>query len=245
MIKLVCPDCRRENEPERIYCHDCGARLDRSALAKEPPKQEKPDEAHKRLRSMFDPQRDKLRRNFFKASKVILAALATAAVIQMILPPDVPEQKKSAGFSAPIGLDLENAATAHGTTPLRYTEDQANAYLLYTLKNKQKTLSNWTQFERAVVRFEENSVAVTIERSLYGLSFFTGGQYRVALRNGAVVADVIGGSIGRLPVHPSLMKFAGFLFNDVAAALDRETRSLAKLSGIEFQPQAVVITPRA
>src|SRR6516225_2034765 len=32
-IQLTCPDCQRENEAERIYCHDCGARLDRSALA--------------------------------------------------------------------------------------------------------------------------------------------------------------------------------------------------------------------
>ena len=42
MIKLVCPECQRQNEPERIYCHDCGARLDRSALAKVAPKVEDP-----------------------------------------------------------------------------------------------------------------------------------------------------------------------------------------------------------
>ena len=44
MIKLVCPECQRQNEPERIYCHDCGARLDRSALAKVAPKMEAPEQ---------------------------------------------------------------------------------------------------------------------------------------------------------------------------------------------------------
>ena len=32
-ITLVCPDCQHENEPQRIYCHSCGARLDRSKLS--------------------------------------------------------------------------------------------------------------------------------------------------------------------------------------------------------------------
>jgi len=55
-MKLVCPECRRENEPERIYCHDCGARLDRSSLAKEKSKEEDPKATQKRLKAMLDPQ---------------------------------------------------------------------------------------------------------------------------------------------------------------------------------------------
>ena len=35
MTKLICPDCQHENELERIYCHNCGARLDRTGLIKE------------------------------------------------------------------------------------------------------------------------------------------------------------------------------------------------------------------
>src|SRR5205807_2852671 len=76
MIKLICPECRRENEPERIYCHDCGARLDRTALAKIAPKGENAKETHRRLRTMLDPQRAKMRLLFFKVSKLILGAFA-------------------------------------------------------------------------------------------------------------------------------------------------------------------------
>jgi len=61
MIKLICPECRRENEAERIYCHDCGARLDRTALAKEPPKGEDVKETQRRLKNLLDPSRAKMR----------------------------------------------------------------------------------------------------------------------------------------------------------------------------------------
>lgn len=33
MTKLVCAECRHENEAERIYCHNCGECLDRSAVS--------------------------------------------------------------------------------------------------------------------------------------------------------------------------------------------------------------------
>src|SRR3954465_3071161 len=129
MITLVCPECRRENESERIYCHDCGARLDRTALAKEQPKGEDVKETRRRLMSMLDPQRAKMRLMFFKISKLVLGAAALAAVIQMILPPDVPPRPKTGDFPPQINLDLENAAMSHGMPPLQYTEAQVNAYL--------------------------------------------------------------------------------------------------------------------
>src|SRR2546423_9076887 len=120
MITLICPECRRENEPERIYCHDCGARLDRTALAKIAPKGEDAKETQRRLKSMLDPQRAKMRHLFFKTSKVILGALATAAIVQMLLPPDLPARAKAGDFPPQINLDLENAALNHSTTPLQY-----------------------------------------------------------------------------------------------------------------------------
>src|SRR5829696_9034207 len=106
-MKLICQECRRENEPERIYCHDCGARLDRSGLAKEKSKQEDPKETQRRLRSMLDPQRARLRRRFFQGSKLILGALAVGAIVQMLRSPDLPPRPKGVSLPAAINLDLE------------------------------------------------------------------------------------------------------------------------------------------
>jgi hypothetical protein len=245
MITLICPECRRENEAERIYCHDCGARLDRTALAKAAPKGEDVKETRRRLLTMLDPQRAKMRHLFFKTSKVILGALALAAVIQIILPPDIPARPKSGDFPPQINLDLENATLNHQTAPMQYTEAQVNAYLGSALKSKQAALSKLLQFERAIVKFDENVCHVTAQRSLLGYSLYTTTSSKVVLENGKVTATNNGGSIGRMPVHPALMKYADLLFSDLWSALDRERKSVAKMGTIEFHPQAVVLTPKA
>jgi hypothetical protein len=244
MIKLVCPECRRENEPERIYCHECGARLDRSALAKVAPKGDDAKETQRRLRSMLDPGRLKMRLMFFKISKLILGAFALAALIVMLVPPDdVPARVKSDEFPPQINLDLENA-TSRGAAPLRYTETQVNAYLVNALKSKQAALSKLLTFERALVKFDEGVCRVTAERSLFGYSFFTSTSSKVALENGKLVASNIGGSIGRMPIHPMVMQYGDIIFSDLWMALDREKRGVAKMGAIEFQPQTVILTAK-
>jgi hypothetical protein len=244
MITLVCPECRRENESERIYCHDCGARLDRTALAKAAPKTEDVQATRDRLRKMLDPQRAKIRHLFFKTSKVILAALLTAAVVQMILPPDAPPPPKAGEFPPQITLDVENALLNHSTAPMQYTEAQVNAYLASALKSKQTALNKYLQFERATVNFDENICRVTLQRSLFGLSVYTATASKVTLQNGAIAATNVGGAIGRLPVHPMLMKHCDVLFSDLWTALDRERKSVAKMDRIEFHPQQVVLVPK-
>lgn len=244
MIKLICPECRRENEAERIYCHDCGARLDRTSLAKIAPKGEDAKETQRRLRTLLDPQRAKMRLMFFKISKLVLGAFAAAALIQMIIPPDAPPRPKSGEFPPQINLDIENAAMNQNAPPLQYTEAQVNAYLGSALKSKQAALSKLLQFERAFVSFDESVCRVTAQRSLFGFSVFTTTSSKVTLENGTLKASNNGGKIGRLRIHPLLMKYADPIFGDLWTALDRERKAVAKMSAIEFHPQAVVLIPK-
>lgn len=244
MIKLICPECRRENEAERIYCHDCGARLDRTSLAKIAPKGENAQETQRRLRTMLDPQRAKMRLMFFKISKVVLGAFAAAAILQMIIPPDAPPRPKTGDFPPQINLDIENAAMNQNAPPLQYTEAQVNAYLGSALRSKQAALSKLLQFERAFVSFDENVCRVTAQRSLFGFSVYTTTSSKVALENGTLKASNNGGKIGRLRIHPLLMKYADPLFGDLWTALDRERKAVAKMNAIEFHPQAVVLIPK-
>ncbi|MEY2525504.1 MAG: hypothetical protein QOE73_275, partial [Verrucomicrobiota bacterium] len=148
MTKLICPECRRENEPERIYCHDCGARLDRAKADPTVKAADKRAQERERVRHMFDPHRAKMRLLFFKMSKVILGACITALVALIVLPPDVPPPPKESLSLSQIGLDLENAITTHRTTPLQYTEDHVNEYLGQMLKSKQKAL------DKSVLKFK-------------------------------------------------------------------------------------------
>jgi hypothetical protein len=244
MIKLVCPECRRENEPERIYCHDCGARLDRSALAKVAPKGEDPKVTQRRLRSLLDPQRAKMRMMFFKISKLILGACALAVLIQMLLPADAPPRVKGGELPPQIAFDLERATQSHGAAPLSYTEAQVNGYLGNALKNKQAALSKLLQFERALVNFQEGSYRVMTERSLLGYSFYLATVQTATLQDGKLTAVNKGGSVGRLPIHPALMKLVEpVLFGDLLSALERERKLVVKMAALEFHPQTVGLTP--
>ncbi|MEP6955751.1 MAG: zinc ribbon domain-containing protein [Chthoniobacterales bacterium] len=240
-MKLVCPECRRENEAERIYCHDCGARLDRAALAKEKPKEEDPEATRKRL---LDPRRALLRQRFFQGSKLVLLALLTAGVVQMIRPADLPEQAETPELPAQINLDLENATMNSRAAPLRYTEAQANAYLSYVLKGKRAALSKYLQFERAVVGFDEAGAWVTTERSLFGYSLFSTAFLTAQIQDQQLVVKTRGGRFGRMPIHPALMQYGGILFADLAKALERETKSIAKLGSIELHPKLIVLNPK-
>jgi hypothetical protein len=244
MIKLVCPDCQRQNEPERIYCHDCGARLDRSALAKVAPKIEDPKQTQRRLKQMLDPGRLRIRLLFFKISKTVLGACAAAMLIQMLRPPEVPEKAKNIELQQ-INLDMENAIATHSVAPLQFSETQVNNYFVNVVKNKHAALSKVLEFERALVNFEEGVCRITVERSLLGFSVFHAISYnQVKLQNGTLTGAINGGSIGLLPVHPMIMKYGDILFADLAGALDREKKLVAKFGFVEFHPKAVVLNPK-
>src|SRR6476469_6209555 len=88
---VTCGECRHENEFERVYCHNCGARLERRAVVKGPPKEE---DTQKRVKKMFDPNRAKLKLIFFRISKLALAACGAAILIVMATPPEVPAPPK-------------------------------------------------------------------------------------------------------------------------------------------------------
>jgi hypothetical protein len=240
-MKLVCPECRHENEPERIYCHGCGTRLDRSALSKEKPKEEDPQATQRRLKSMLDPRRAKLRMRFFQGSKLVLGAVAIAAIVQMIRPPDMPPKPEEPTLPDPINLDLETAAMEPRGQVLRYTDTQVNTYLAYALKSKQAALSKYLKFGRAVVGFDDGYCSVAVERSLFDWPLYTTVSFAPRFENGNIGGQVRGGSIGRLPVHPALMQYADVLFVDVRTALERERKSIAKLSAVELRPKQIVL----
>ncbi|MFN2476165.1 MAG: hypothetical protein ABR526_07495 [Chthoniobacterales bacterium] len=244
MIKLVCPECRRENEPARIYCHDCGARLDRSALAKAQASAEDPAATHKRVKALFDGRNAKMRARFFQISKLVLSALGAAVVIQMLRPPDLPAVAKAEMLPRQINLDLESAAMDPRSPGLRYSKAEVNAYLGYALKSKKTALSKVLQFENAVVELGEGFYNLTVERSLFGFSVFTTGSFVPTLQNGVFANNTRGGHLGRLPLHPALMNLvAPYLFGDLASVAERERKSISKLSGVEIHPQTLIFGP--
>lgn len=241
MTKLICPECHRENEAERIYCHECGAKLDRSKVIASKPTDTRLKERN-RVRQMFDTRRAKMRLLFFKIAKLILGALLTAAVILMILPPlDAPPLPKDALVLSQIGLEVENAVNERRATPLQYSEQQINEYLINVLKGKKALNKPFLPFKRAVAAFSEGKCTITAERSFFGYSLFTSTSHAVQLTEGKISSSNKGGAIGRLPIYPQLMQYLDIVFADVWKALERERKLVSKASGIEFHDKSVVL----
>ena len=243
-IQLTCPECRRDNEAERIYCHDCGARLDRSALAgRTAGKKETSEELHKRMRGMFSQRGVRTRLLFVKIAKLVLIACATAAAVVILISPDVPPPVKSEGFPAQINLSLETLTESRQPQSMQFSEESVNAYLANALKRKKEKVNHpLIDFERAIVAFTEGNCRVTIERSIFGYSIFTSGDYAVQIEGGKVTTSPRSGAIGRMPINPSVMPYAGFLFSDAVAAMDREHKLLNKLGSIQLHDKEIVVT---
>jgi hypothetical protein len=243
MTKLICPECRRENEAERIYCHDCGAKLDRSAVISAKPAADRQKES-KRVRNMFDPHRAKMRLLFFRVCKLILGAFLAALLLQIVLPPDIPAQPKDALSLSQLGLEIENAVTYHRPTPLRYSEDQVNEYLTYALKGKQKVLQKpLLDFKRAVVRFSEGRCNITVERACYGYPLYASTFLAVRVSDGKIDVSNKGGTIGRMPIYPEIMQYLDIVFADLWKALERDRKLVSKAAAIEFHDKSVVLSP--
>jgi hypothetical protein len=241
MTKLVCAECRHENEAERIYCHNCGERLDRSVIAAQKKAQDPQEEARRRLQKMLGPP-NRSRQNFFAISKLALAAAVVAALVEIALPPDLPAPTKIP--PSQIDLDLENAASYQKTGSLEYSQDQINAYLAYRLTGKKTALNKpLLTFVRAIASFREGACTISMERSLFGYSLYSRTSYRVDAGAGKIAATNVGGWIGRLPIHPAIMQFGDIIFADLWSALERERKLIGKMGAVNFHDGSVTITP--
>jgi len=238
--KLVCPDCRHENEEERIYCHNCGARLDRSGVTskKIPLRPETRSQAH--LKRMLDPKRGRLKRTIAQFIKVLLGAAACAALVLMALPPDLPPEKANNNFGPLINMDLITAISSRRPTPLVYSEADVNGYLASRLRPQNNAnKSAFFPLRRVVVQFQEGQCAVTIERQLFGYSIYGGGSYQVKVENGKLATRATRSFIGRLPIAPFLSQVSSLMMEKAWTSLEQERKSAARLAGIEFHPQSV------
>jgi hypothetical protein len=243
-IKLVCPECRHENLAERIYCHNCGTKLDRSAVRR---KKEPIEDTHKRVKRMFDPTRAKMRAWAVAFGKTVFAAGLVALIVDMVLPPELPPAKKSQIMISSLRFDLESMTTKGQPPQKQISEEEANGFLTSALKPKQAALDKpLLPFKRAVVAFHESGCLITTERSLSDYwPVYTSVSFKPELKSGKLSGKIDGGRIGRLPIHPKLAQFMGVMFGDVVKALDLDLKQVTKLGAIEVHEKTATLSVAA
>jgi hypothetical protein len=240
--KLLCPECQHENEPERVYCHDCGARLDRSKVRI---KKEPIQDTHKRVRRMFDPTRAKIKALGVSLVRVLFGAGLVALLLDMVLPPELPNPKKDALVSG-LRFDLETMATKRQPPQLEVTEDQANGFMASAVKSKHSSLDKpMLEFRRALVAIHEQRCDFITERAFMGYwSLYLTCFYQPELKDGHLSAKIIGARIGRLPIHPKLAQNIGPLVADALGTIGNDLKHVSKLRSVELhEKRAVLMAP--
>ena len=115
---LPCPQCSFVNEAERVYCHNCGSKLDRSLLpTHDEHGEDSPERARKRISKLTNPKAGFLFQEVKTFLKVELSAIIVAALILIAQKPAaVPELKKES-IQRLINSDMMEAMQAPRPAP--------------------------------------------------------------------------------------------------------------------------------
>ena len=96
---------------------------------KTPQTKRAPEATQARLKRLMDPARGRNKALALKFVKVLLGAAVAAAVVEMLLPPDLPPEVKSLELGPMISMDLLSAIESRQPAQLVYTQQQVNDYL--------------------------------------------------------------------------------------------------------------------
>jgi hypothetical protein len=117
-----------------------------------------------------------------------------------------------------------------------------NDYLRTTVKAKGKRMAGAMEFGRVFVNFyDDNTCRFGLEQRIFGYPLYAMSLYSPAIENGKLVAVNSGGYIGRLPIHPSLMQYGGFIYNQIWEALAKELDRLGKMQSVQVRKEAVTV----
>src|SRR5688572_20505747 len=240
---LTCAQCGFVNEAERVYCHNCGTKLDRSLLPKESPrKAESLDATRRRVRQMTNPGGGILP-HLKTALNVLIYAAIVAALLLIALPPETIPPKVELSERL-VGSDLLDAVESPQPRQLVFSENDVNAHFR-GLKSKTGGWIPGLEFKRAYVQFFPGVVRINTEQLLWKYSVFTSIDYRLSVdQGGTFIAEQNGGRFGRLAIHPLLMAYGSAAFDKLWVALKREHDQMKRMQSVTVQKGRVILVTK-
>lgn len=237
---IPCAACGHENEPERVYCHNCGQKLDRSLLPQAAAVTNESDASRRRrVQKMMRVKRGPAGGVVKTLISVLLFAALVAAAYLHFQEPDFVPPKRAEVIPDRNAGDLWQALIANKQAlTVDLTEEEVNYFLSNSLKPADSSVPG-VKFERAFVKFGPGTITVTVERSAWGgLPMFASTTYFARNTAEGVKFDPIGVYFGRLGVDPRIPQAAGLGLGGVQKALEKELANLGRLAHVE--PREVV-----
>ncbi len=241
-LTLVCDACGYENEPQRIYCHNCAAKLDRSKLpAESEQKASGIDDYKKRQNQQLVAQRmKKLGINLIRTP---LLAAATASLVLIFKPPgnlpEIPSQDEM--LDAPmVGVDLQGILVSPVKAQLVYSEKQINGFLARAIR-PDKNASSYVVLERTMAGFEPGEVRILMTIKVVTVPITAQTKRAVSVKNGKLSDEVTGLQLGSLPIHPMASVAMNQIFGKLWTALNQEKKLVERLDSLKVEEKRVIM----
>ncbi|MEI9892713.1 MAG: zinc ribbon domain-containing protein [Chthoniobacter sp.] len=234
---LLCEQCGYANEPERVYCHNCGAKLDRSLLPKAAEKaQENPEVARKRIAKMTNPKSGAAGREIKTLFKVAFYSAAIAAIFLILQQPeDLPEVKKGSESQRMINSDMMEALGSPTPARVSFSDDDINSHLKRAMNKPKDTMVPGIQVVRAYVACVPGVLRLYSEQSTFGYPTFSRIDYKLEVKDGKFIPTIVGGAFGKLAIDPQLMQYADYAFGTLFDSLAREHKQMDKMLSVSVQ----------
>jgi hypothetical protein len=234
---LPCAQCGYVNEAERVYCHNCGSKLDRSLLPTHDDQGgDSQAKARKRIAKIANPRASSLFNEIRTFFKVELSAIVVAALILIAQKPEgVPELQK-ASIQRLINSDMMEAMQSPKPSLVSFTEDEVNQHLGKTLKMRE-TIIPGVEVSRVYAVFTPGVIGMGTENSVFGYPIYAGIDFQVEMKGGKFTTSIIRGNLGRLAVDPHILQlpYGELLFQGTWDALKRERAQMDRMDRVEVK----------
>ncbi|XHR28495.1 MAG: hypothetical protein ACFUZC_21590 [Chthoniobacteraceae bacterium] len=247
---LVCKQCGFVNEGERVYCHGCGAKLDRDVIAaRQQEKIPSPEERRREVQKIMSPRRGFGGRSF----RALLQTLAVAAVVavfvtfghapQGALPLDA---KKELVETPP----LEEMVEHYIALPVAQRRSLGEKEVTLFLRNERfRNVPSWVMealaLKRVYVNFEEGQARLTVGALFLGYPLYAGWTCYFEKGPGGALSPVCtGGFIGRMPIHPKLAQRTVGALPVVVGSAEHAMKLIARLDSVQFAKEQVIFGTR-
>jgi hypothetical protein len=238
---LKCQKCNYENELGRIFCHQCGTKLDLDKI--KPGSHSAPK--IKRKGALTTAR---------VVSRVVNLAIVAVVIWAIYLMVQIPHIELSAPTNQDLisldnkRLQLEDLQNEAAPVTIEFTEKDLNTFLS-SLSFEKPRGNGVEMIPRTVDVKLRHGVATadfvgTIKFGSLQKNVFLSYSGVPKIENGEFVFEAVGGAIGELPIHPRLVETSGLFdryFGELFSKLHHEKTLLDKLSSIRVDDGRVLL----
>lgn len=245
--RLICTSCQHENEVERVYCHNCGEKLDRSLLPKvdlTKPSEEK-TKAAKKVKKLMDSNR----LNWWMTLKTFLlveflAVLVAAGYLIVQTPAFVVPLNRDKLPELEVGDLWSELLKQNVAANITFKENDVNYYLSKVVKGGAGSMG---KFERAMAHLEKDLITLAVQRSVLGLTICHTTAFTPAHDGLKWKADIKRVAIGRLTVPTGIAKMLNLDATTLGAfsqVFEKDIQRLDRLEKIEVADGNITFVTR-